>query len=144
MTIGILIIFRNDEDTIDVQKFTELFAEKKKVTICLVNNGSTDATLTVLKEIQEEATIPISIIDIKKNRGYNAAMKAGVRYLTSTKDLPYILCLQKFTSKDITTLDKVFRIIQQEKNVVTDLFSKSKRLAHKNVFSLQGILETAC
>ncbi|MEM6722147.1 MAG: glycosyltransferase [Bacteroidota bacterium] len=144
MKIGMLLIFRNDEDRIDVQKFTQLFAEKKNITICFVNNSSTDNTLERLQEIQEETTVAISIIDVKKNRGHNAAIKAGVRYLTSTKDLPYILCLQKFTSKDISILERVLRIVQQEKEIVKDLFSKTQHFTFKNVFSLRGILETAC
>jgi len=144
MKIGILIIFRNDESTIDVQKFINLFTEKKNISVCFVNNSSTDNTLELLKEIQEEISLPMSIIDVKKNRGHNAAIKAGIRYLTSTNDLPYILCLQKFTTKDIATLEKAFRIIQQEKEIVKDLFSKTQHFAFKNVFSLQEILEVAC
>lgn len=144
MKIGILIVFRNDESIIEVQKFTELFAEKNKFTVCFVNNGSTDSTLELLKEIKEEVSIPISIIDVKKSRGHNAAIKAGVRYLKSKDDLPYTLCLQQYTSQDFSTLKKVFRIITQEKGVVKDLFKRTKRMIHKNVFSLRGVLNTAC
>ncbi|WP_298520828.1 glycosyltransferase [uncultured Kordia sp.] len=144
MKIGILIIFRNDERAIEVQKLITLFTEKKKLNVCFVNNGSTDNTFELLKEIQEEASIPISIIDVKKNRGHQAAIKAGVRYLTSQNDLPYILCMKQFTSKDYDCLEKVFNIIQQEKDIVMDVFSKTKRLTHKNVFSLDVVLEKAC
>lgn len=143
MKIGILIVFRNDERAIKVQQFIELFAEKTKLNVCFVNNGSTDNTFELLKEIQEESNIPISIIDVKKNRGHHTAIKAGVRYLTSKNDLPYILCLPKYTSEDFSKLEKVFHIIQQEKNIVMDLFKKTKRMIHKNVFSLHGILEKA-
>ena len=144
MKIGILIIFRNDENTIDTQKFINLFSEKKNVTVCFVNNSSTDNTLHLLREIQEEVPLPISIIDVKKNRGHNAAIKAGVRYLKSTKDLPHIVCMETFSQKDMITLEKVLRIVQQEKEIVKDLFSKTQHFMNKNVFSLQGILDTAC
>ncbi|EDP96724.1 glycosyltransferase [Kordia algicida OT-1] len=143
MKIGVLIIFRNDETVIDVQQFTKLFTEKTKLQVCLVNNGSTDKTLEVLKEIQEEVTIPISIIDVKKSSGYNTAIKAGVRYLTSKNDLPYILCLQHYTAKDMQLLDEVFEVIQQESGVVKGLFKNTKRMMLKNVFSIRGIMEKA-
>lgn len=143
MKIGILIVFRNDERAIEVQKFIELFTKKTKLKVCFVNNGSRDKTFELLKEIQEEATIPVSIIDVKKDRGHHAAIKAGVRYLTSKNELPYILCLPKYASKDINTLEKVFNIIQQEKGMVKGLFKKNKHMIHKNVFSLHGILEKA-
>lgn len=143
MKIGILIIFRNDEKVIQVQRIIELFSNTQKLNVCFVNNGSTDGTLELLREIKEEATTPISIIDVKKNRGYQAAIKAGIRYITNTKDLSYILCLEQFSLKDIATLDKVFRIIQQEKAIVVDLFSKTKCMIHKNVFSLHSVLEKA-
>ncbi|WP_430411068.1 glycosyltransferase [Kordia sp.] len=143
MKIGILIVFRNDESAIEVQRFIQLFVKKTKLNVCFVNNGSTDETLDLLKEIKEETAIPISIIDVKKDRGHQAAIKAGVRYLTSKNDLPYILCLKKYTSKDIKVLESVFQIIQQEKGIVMNLFKKAKRMLHKNVFSLYGILEKA-
>ena len=146
MKIGILIVFRNDERVIDTQKFTKLLTKKNKLNVCFVNNGSTDKTLELLKEIQEETPVPISIsiIDVKKNRGHHAAIKAGVRYLTSENELPYILCLKDYTSRDFEMLEKVFHIIQQGKGIVKGLFKKTKRMIHKNVFSLRGILDTAC
>ncbi|WP_420571122.1 glycosyltransferase [Kordia sp.] len=143
MKIGILIIFRNDEKIIQVQRFIELFADKQKLNVCFVNNGSTDKTLESLHEIKEESNISISIIDVKKNRGHQAAIKAGTRYLTSKNELPYILCLKQYTSKDFLTLEKVFRMIQQENAIVKELFLQTKKLTYKNVFSLDGILEKA-
>ncbi|MBC8756991.1 glycosyltransferase [Kordia sp. YSTF-M3] len=143
MKIGILILFRNDETAIEVQKFVHLFAEKSKLSICFVNNGSTDKTLELLKEIQEDAMVPISIIDVKKDKGHSAAIKAGVRYLSSKKELPYILCLKRYKSQDFEMLEKMFQIIQQEKKIVTNLFKKTKCMVHKNVFSLHGILGEA-
>lgn len=143
MKIGILIVFRNDESKIEVHQFIELFTKTTKLNVCLVNNGSTDNTLELLKEIQEESSIPISIIDVKRNRGHNAAIKAGVRYLKSIEELPYILYLQKYTTKDFRILEKVFAVVQQEKDFVKSLFAKAKRFVHKNVFSLHRILEKA-
>ncbi len=143
MKIGILIIFRNDERVIEVQKFIELFSEETKLNVCFVNNGSTDKTFKLLKEIKEESSIQISIIDVKKDRGHHTAIKAGVRYLTSKNDLPYILCLSNYTSNDFTTLKKVFHIIQQEKDIAKVLVKNTKRMIYKNVFSLHEILEKA-
>lgn len=144
MKIGILIIFRNDESAISVENFSKLFAIPTKLNICFVNNGSTDHTLELLKEIQEEANVPISIIDVKKNRGHDAAIKAGARYLNSTHDLPYILCLKSYTSKDFLTLKNVFQHVQRKNGIVKELFFKTKYRIQKNVFSLRGILETVC
>jgi glycosyltransferase involved in cell wall biosynthesis len=144
MKIGMLIIFRNDAPTIDVQKFIELFDEKKNLNVCFVNNSSTDHTLKLLREIQEDVNIPISIIDVKKNRGQHAAIKAGIRYVNSIDNVPYILCLQAFSKEAFSTLNKVFRLIQQDKEIVTALFSKTECLAHKNVFSLHDVLEVVC
>ncbi len=143
MKIGILIVFRNDESKIEVPQFSKLFAETTKLNVCLVNNGSTDNTLKLLKEIQEESSATISIIDVKKNRGHNAAIKAGVRYLKSIEEFSYILCLQKYSTKDFIILEKVFTIVQQEKDIVKSLFTKTKQFIHKNVFSLHGVLEKA-
>ncbi|WP_046758611.1 glycosyltransferase [Kordia jejudonensis] len=143
MKIGILIVFRNAERKVEVQQFIDLFAEKTKLNVCFVNNGSTDKTFELLKEIQEEASIQISIIDVKKDRGHHAAIKAGVRYLTSVNELPYILCLPKYTANDFKILEKVFHTIQQEKDILKSLLKKPKRMVHKNVFSLRGILEKA-
>ncbi len=143
MKIGILILFHNDEKEIEIPQFIDLFTKKGNLEICFINNGSTDKTLEILKEIREEATVPISIIDVKKDKGHHAAIKAGVRYLASEDELRYILCLQRYKSQDFEMLEKVFQIMQQEKMVVVNLFKKTKCMVHKNVFSLHGILEKA-
>jgi hypothetical protein len=140
MNIGILILFHNDEKEIKIPEFIHLFTKKVNLEICFINNGSTDKTLEMLTEIQEEATVPISIIDVKKDRGHHAAIKAGVRYLSSKKELPYILCLKNYTSQDFKMLEKTFQLLKQGKSVIVSLFKKSKRMVHKNVFSLHGVL----
>jgi glycosyltransferase involved in cell wall biosynthesis len=106
MKIGILIVFRNNEKEIEISQFIRLFTKKKHQEICFVNNGSTDQTLKILKEIKEEVTIPISIVDVKKDRGHNAAVKAGIRYLSNKNDLPYLLCKQHFKSYGFEMLEK--------------------------------------
>lgn len=143
MKIGILIVFRNAATAIEVQQLIELFTNRNKLDICFVNNESNDQTLKLLKEIKEEVNTPIAIIDVKKSRGHNAGIKAGVRYLTSKNDVPYILCLQKFAPNDMELLKTVFHMIEVEKEVIINLFKRTKRIVHKNVYSLRSVLERA-
>ena len=78
MKIGLILIFSNNENNIK-----KLRLRKTAIQICLVNNGSKDKTLVALNEIKEHFENNIEVLDVKKNKGNTAAIKAGSRYLFS-------------------------------------------------------------
>lgn len=140
MKKGVLIIFSNDEDNIDKSQFVNLLSHKD-VQLCFVNNGSKDNTLDLLETIKSEVKTPISILDIKKNKGTIAAVKAGVRFLFSTENLNCILYLKLEILSSILDLKKqieVFKKIDDQFNAKNT--PKNRRKILQKVVSFNDLL----
>ncbi|MFL3660693.1 MAG: glycosyltransferase [Polaribacter sp.] len=112
MKKGIVIVFSEDEDRIHKDEIINL-SNQKDIKVCLVNNGSKDSTLQVLKSVKDDLESNcIFIIDIKKNTAINTAAKAGARFLFSAGDLKYIVYLSSnilgfFKIKQFEVLKKI-------------------------------------
>ena len=112
MKKGIVIVFSEDEDRIYKDEIKNL-SNQKDIKLCLVNNGSKDSTLQILKSVKDDLESNcIFIIDIKKNMGINTAAKAGARFLFSIGDLKYIVYLSSnilgyFKNKQFEVLEKI-------------------------------------
>lgn len=112
MKKGIVIVFSEDENRIHKDEIINL-SSQKDIKLCLVNNGSKDSTLQVLKSVKDDLESNcIFIIDIKKNTAINTAAKAGARFLFSAGDLKYIVYLSSnilgfFKIKQFEVLKKI-------------------------------------
>lgn len=101
MKKGIIILFSEDEKTINKNQLINIF-KQKDVKLCFVNNGSKDNTLQALEAVMGEAdTHSISIIDIKKNTTTNAAVKAATRYIQNSEDIKCILYIKSNLLKNL-------------------------------------------
>ena len=89
MKLGIIIICYNNENDIDIGHCVKYLNKVKDIEICLVNNNSKDNTYSVLKEIKEYCG-HVSIVDIKKFKSDNSAVKAGARFMSSQFNLKYL------------------------------------------------------
>lgn len=90
MKIGVVVIFRNNENEIDTRFFIEKLNNTINMEFCFVNNNSKDKTLLVLRYIKNESNKDITILDIKKYKSEQFASRAGARYLLNFFDLEYI------------------------------------------------------
>ena len=90
MKIGIIIIFHNNEKDIDKKKFIEHLNATKNLELCLVNNCSKDKTYQLLKEIKEGSETNLSIVNIKKFKSDEAAVRAGARYMFNEFNLNHL------------------------------------------------------
>jgi len=89
MKLGIIIICHNNENDIDIIHCVKYLNKVKDIEICLVNNNSKDNTYDVLKEIKEYCG-NVSIVNIKKFKSDNSAVKAGARFMSSQFNLKYL------------------------------------------------------
>lgn len=142
MEIGIIIICYNNEVDLNEEAFNGLSNIAKNIQLCFVNNGSKDNTLDKLQKLKEAFESDITIIDIKKNKGNELAIKAGARYLLNTINLKHIgyICLKDFNPK--LDLKDFLDIINDSKeelityNLLTIENKRITRLLIKNVFSV--------
>tara|TARA_R110001632_G_scaffold64960_6_gene154221 strand:+ start:359 stop:820 length:462 start_codon:yes stop_codon:yes gene_type:complete len=83
------MICYNNENDIDISHCTKYLNKVKNIKICLVNNNSDDNTYDVLKEIRENCE-SVSVVNIKKFKSDDSAVKAGARYMASQFNLNHL------------------------------------------------------
>lgn len=142
MKIGVIIVFYNNENKINRDMFNDLSTIKNDIQLCLVNNGSNDATLNLLEELTEISGLQSTILDVKQNKGNNAAIKAGARYLLNQNKSTHVGYIQMDMLNDIKDLNMLFEafIINKDQivqhNIKTIKRGQVKRIIFKNVFCI--------
>jgi hypothetical protein len=147
MTIGIIIIFYNNENDLNKDVFSNLIHQSKHTPLCLVNNGSLDETLEVLKFFNEEFQSNLTIVDIKKNKGNDLAIKAGARYLSSNENLNYIGYLNLDLFLNLDAINKFIKTLKDNKELIINYNTKRienrqyQRKWFRNLFSITNFLD---
>jgi hyaluronan synthase len=79
-TVSVVIPCKNEEDAIEktIRKCFAAEYPKDKIEVIIINDGSTDNTINILKDLQVEFP-NLQIIDWKVNRGKRHGMAAGIR-----------------------------------------------------------------
>ncbi|MBT8266811.1 MAG: glycosyltransferase [Bacteroidia bacterium] len=144
-TLGLIIIFYNDEHRLNLDAFIKLRNYKKSCSLCLVNNGSDDQTLKRLYELKHLYEDQVGVLDIKKHKPLNAALKAGIRYLKSHKDYQLIGFID---SNDILNFEDFINWVEtfsfkeskwKEILMVIDKKSSYMRNLLRNVYSIKDL-----
>jgi glycosyltransferase involved in cell wall biosynthesis len=142
MKIGVIIIFRNNQEEIDLDFIINQSNEAKNIELCLVNNDSKDGTYEILKEIKACCT-NVSVVNIKSLKSESSAVKAGARYMFNNHDLKHIGYLSvnslKNNYKGLDILIKVisdnhYEIIQYTINVRKN--REIRQTLFQNLFSV--------
>jgi hyaluronan synthase len=79
--VAIVMPAFNEQDAIaaSLRSLLALDYPPSKLELVAVNDGSTDATLSEIREVASEAGGRVQVIDFPENRGKRAAMAAGIR-----------------------------------------------------------------
>ncbi|WP_378178656.1 dolichyl-phosphate beta-glucosyltransferase [Aquimarina sp. SS2-1] len=126
MKTGIIIPCYNEEKRLNTNAFIEFINQENEYHLCFVNDGSKDNTVGVLKEIQEVNPTKVSIVDIKKNAGKAAAVRAGSRYLYSKGDINYIGFIDADLSTDFEDFGDLLKTLKTNNNLSFVFGSRAK------------------
>ena len=147
MKIGIMIIFHNNENEIEKELFLNLLNKTNLTPLCFVNNGSKDRTLEILKSLKDEFHSNVSIVDIKRNKGQELAIKAGARYLFNSDELNHIGYINMNSFNGFKDFNKLIWAIESNKDLIIqyniqDIGNRmNQRKLFKNIFSIVEYLE---
>ncbi|SEL66650.1 Glycosyl transferase family 2 [Aquimarina amphilecti] len=112
MKTGIIIPCFNEEKRLNVTAFKNFVSKENDYYLCFVNDGSKDNTLKVLQEIREINPSKVSIVDMKKNGGKAAAVRAGSRYLYSFVEIDYIGFIDAGLSADFEDFGDLLKTLK--------------------------------
>lgn len=97
--------------------------------LILVDDGSTDNTLSILKEIQKELTaIQIKVIEIPVNQGKGNAIKTGIFEASQ----PWILCNDADLSYPMDQIDEWYEKNYLDFKTENTVYFGSRELGKKN------------
>ncbi len=142
MKLGLIIIFYNNESALTDIFFDKLLNITESFELCVVNNGSNDATFEKLVDLKDLFESNITVVDIKRNQSLEMAIKAGARYLLNKVSLKHIgyICLEDF--KTIDNLNALLEVLKQNKQLIVEHNTKAiknkqlSRVLVKNIFSI--------
>jgi len=125
----IVIPTYNESKSLRKKKFFSFLNSHKNVGICFVNDGSTDTTMSILKEYEKELPTQIFVFDCPKNLGKAGATFEGMIFCSKNlmfKKIAYI-------DADLaTSLKECYRVSNKLKGKLTFVFgSRIKKLGSK-------------
>ncbi len=110
--VGVVIPCYNEEERLLSKEFLNFVEEHSGYHLCFVNDGSTDRTLEVLKELKKGREEYISVYDCFKNGGKAEAVRQGMLYLERFRYLDYIGFLDADLSTNLNDFDALVNTIE--------------------------------
>jgi len=148
MSIGIIMIFNNNETQIEKHFFIKQINALNTIELCLVDNNSKDKTLQLLQEIKEACSSMVSVVEIKKYSSEDAAKRAGARYMFNQFNLKHIGFVNvNSKSNKGETLNILLERILKNKKLIIDTNIKVienqdvKQTLFKSIFSVREYLK---
>ena len=125
----IVIPSYNESKSLRQKKFFSFLKNKPNVAICFVNDGSTDNTLTLLKEYETSLPNQIVVYDCVKNQGKAGATKIGMNFCAEHFNFDKIAYLDADLA---TPLRECYRISKKLNGKLTFVFgSRIKKLGSR-------------
>tara|TARA_B110001450_G_scaffold226682_1_gene225575 strand:- start:3566 stop:4300 length:735 start_codon:yes stop_codon:yes gene_type:complete len=142
MSVGIIIPCFNEANRLNINAFRKCLLTYEDFQLCFVNDGSTDDTLDILSKFQKEFDESVTVIDVKKNKGKAAAIRAGSRFLYSLKKIKYVGYLDADLSTDFEDFNDLIENLKLDKKLIMVFGSRDsdnnhniKRNKLRNFFS---------
>ncbi len=131
MKTGIIIPCYNEEKRLNTAAFINFIQKENNFHLCFVNDGSSDKTIDVLKEIQANNAYKISVIDIKKNSGKAEAVRIGARYLHHRGDIDFIGFMDADLSTDFKDFKSLIKTLKTNNKLSMVFGSRAKEASEK-------------
>ncbi|MEM7380786.1 MAG: response regulator [Bacteroidota bacterium] len=110
--VGVVIPCYNEAERLESKEFQDFARKNLGYRLCFVNDGSTDDTLKVLKELRKGNEDHISIFDCAENGGKAEAVRQGIQYLSLDPQLDYIGYLDADLSTDFRDFDELVQTLE--------------------------------
>jgi DNA-binding response OmpR family regulator len=110
--VGVVIPCYNEEERLLSSEFKAFAHKNLGYHLCFVNDGSTDNTLEVLRQLKKSNPDNISIYNCKKNGGKAEAVRQGMQHLIKDQQFDYVGFLDADLSTDFRDFDELVKTIE--------------------------------
>lgn len=110
MKHGIVIPCYNESSRMDLTRFIEYAKEDKEITLCLVNDGSSDPTRSTLAWIKNMVHENVHILHVEDNAGKANAVRTGALFLYRETEVETI----GFLDADLSTSFEEYKGLSDE------------------------------
>lgn len=114
MKTGIIIPCYNEEKRLNSSAFLSFIKAHADYVFCFVNDGSKDDTLGLLRSVEAQVPAQITVVDIKRNMGKAAAVRAGARHLYNREDISYIGFIDADLSTDFDDFKALVKTLKSD------------------------------
>lgn len=120
-TLTVVMPIYNEEESLKIfLPEVVKHCERKKYALNLVNDGSTDGSLRLLKDFANTTPFAFKIINHKVNRGYGGALKSGIE----ASETDYVITIDADGQHYLEDVDRLF---QKIKDTDADLIVGSRK-----------------
>lgn len=109
--IGVVIPCFNEEERLLSSEFKAFIHKNLGYHLCFVNDGSTDNTLNVLRQLRDSNPDNISVCNCPKNIGKAEAVRQGMQHLIKDQQFDYVGFLDADLSSDFRDFDDLVQTI---------------------------------
>jgi len=127
MCVGVIIPCYNEVNRLNISAFKKCLNTYHDFQLCFVNDGSNDDTLHLLLNFQKEFKERITVIDMKKNKGKAAAIRAGSRFLYSLKKIKYVGFLDADLSTNFEEFNELVENLKLKKKLIMVFGSRNSQ-----------------
>lgn len=119
MKLVIIIPCYNEEKKMNIEAYSSFLSKHSDISICFVNDGSSDNTLKIVETIQENFTDQVIIRTYSKNRGKAEAVREGMLYTLNSNHFTHF---GMFDADLATPLEECLRLAHMVNDNKTFVF----------------------
>ncbi len=110
--VAVVIPCYNEAERLMSEEFERFALENLGYHLCFVNDGSTDNTLEILKQISKGNEGNISVYNCERNGGKAEAVRQGMLHMAKDAQYDYIGYLDADLSTDFSDFDELVRTLE--------------------------------
>ncbi len=118
----------NEASRLDGGAILSMLARHPELSVCLVDDGSTDATVRVLESLREESPSRVLVHRLPANQGKAEAVRQGIRHVAASRAPAFVGYWDADFSTPLEELPRLQEVMLAHPDCLMVLGSRVKRL----------------
>ncbi|MFW5657561.1 MAG: glycosyltransferase [Bacteroidota bacterium] len=108
----IIVPCYNEATRLETGAFNNYLQETKDVSLCFVDDGSTDSTVELITKLQQTFPEKVYLKRLETNQGKASAVREGMLEMDKNHDFDYLGYLDADLATDLESMDKIIRFAE--------------------------------